>query len=518
MAQRRKGRGVKHNPRKSNVYYYGDYEEKPRTQKHKRKRRGYSFINVLTILLFAVIMIYLAKYAFDFTSGNTSLGIETVDYGTIDIPNAFDGIVVRDEYVVSASKSGEPTFNYGEGDKVKKDAVVCTIREGSSAKEAEDKLQILDESIIETQKNRLDISKYKDDIEHIERNISSSVSSAQMRIAAGNYNEVYALRNSVQTQIDIRNNIWINENSEGSDSLAGQRQTYQTQITKSTENLTAGQGGILVLSCDEAEEKFTPDTIDTITEDDIKASYNIKYLSKTTAVDAQNPVFKIIKSNDWYICAFIDNSIAADWDVDDEKTIKANIDKSEKSVSVKISSMTSGESKTFVVFKSNRGLQDFLSVRTIEFYITDSSYEGLKIPNSAIIEKTFIKVPVGCVVESLDGKCVVKRTNGEDEIVNITIETEDDQFAYIRQDFDLLKIGDTILQGTGETATEYKLSEVSTKVGVLTANGAYAKFATISVMGQNSQYTIADPTKSSLKAYDKIISNASSAQEGDEVY
>ena len=180
--------------------------------------------------------------------------------------------------------------------------------------------------------------------------------------------------------------------------------------------------------------------------------------------------------------------------------------------------MTAGDSKTYVIFKTNKNLQDFMSVRTIEFYITDSTYEGLKIPNTAILEKTFIKMPLGCIVESLSGKSVVKRTNGSDELVKVTVESTDDKFAYIRQDFDALKIGDVVLNGTGESAVEYRLSEVSTKVGVLTANGAYAKFAGISVLGQNSQYTIADAAASSLKAYDKIITNASEVNEGDEIY
>ena len=157
-------------------------------------------------------------------------------------------------------------------------------------------------------------------------------------------------------------------------------------------------------------------------------------------------------------------------------------------------------------------------MRTLEFYITDSTYDGLKIPNSAIIEKTFLKIPIGCVSESLSGTSVVKRTDGKDEIVSVNIETTDDEFAYIRQDFEALKIGDTILNGTGETAVEYKISEVSTKVGVLTANGAYAQFAGIDVLGQNSQYTIADASTSTLKAYDKIIVNASEVAEGDEIY
>lgn len=515
MAQRKKKSGVKRRVSEDSrpAALYDDEPKKP-----KRKRRGRSPINMLTVVLFAIILVYMVKYTIDFAAGNTTIGIETVDYGTIDIPNAFDGLIVRDEYVVTSSKGGEPAFNYGEGDKVKKNASVCVVRESETARKAEDRLQILDESIIETQKNRLDISKYKDDILRTENSIASAVASAQTKIAGGSCNDVYTLRSAVQTQMDIRTDIWINENSESSDSLANQRRTYQTQLTNSTENLTAVDSGILVLACDGEEEKFTPENLETITEKDINSSYSVKYLSKTTAVEAGSEVFKIVRSNIWYICAYIDNSIASEWESGDSKTIRAVIEKSEKSADVTIESMTAGESKTYVVFKSTKNIQEFLSARSIEFYITDSSFEGLRIPNSAIIEKTFIKIPASCVVDSTGGRAVIKRTDGKDDLINIEVESEDEEFAYIRQDFDSLKLGDTILNGTGETAAEYTLSEVSTKVGVLTANGAFAKFAGITVLGQNSQYTIADPAASNLKAYDKIITNAADINEGDEVY
>ena len=129
-----------------------------------------------------------------------------------------------------------------------------------------------------------------------------------------------------------------------------------------------------------------------------------------------------------------------------------------------------------------------------------------------------MKIPIGCVSESLSGTSVVKRVDGKDELVKVEIESSDEEYAYIRQDFETLKIGDTVLNGTGETAVEYKISEVSTQVGVLTANGAYAEFAGIEVLGQNSQYTIADPSSSTLKAYDKIVVNAADINEGDELY
>lgn len=487
-------------------------------QNRKRKRQA-GGINKLMLVLFAIILVYMVKYAADFIKGNNTVEVDTVDYGTIDLPNSFNGMAVRDEYVVSSDITGIPSFNYGEGDKIKKNSVVATIRESESADTVKDKLKSIDESIIETQKNRQDISKYKDDIDRTEDNINESVSSAVSNMASGNLNSVYTMRSAVQTQMDIRTEIWITENSEGSDSsLSTERESYQSQLDSSTHSLKASEGGILVLSCDGLEQTYTPDTLDTITQKSIREGAVIKYLSKTTAVENGAPVFKIVSSNSWYICAYIDPTITTDWEVGDPKVIRASVDKNEKDADVTIKSMTEKDGSMFVVFSCDRNVQDFLSVRTFEFYISDNSYVGLKVPNTAIVEKTFIKIPIGCVVESLNGKSVVKRTGGSDKLITIEVESTDDQYAYVRQDFDALKIGDVVLNGTGESATEYTLSEVSTKTGVLTVNGAFAKFASISVLGKNSEYTIADPEKSGLKAYDKIITNASEVNEGDEVY
>lgn len=486
--------------------------------KHKRKRRG-GGINVLMVVLFAVIFVYMIKYAIDFTTGSTSVGIETVNYGTIDLPNSFNGLAVRDEHVVLSDITGVPTFNYGEGDRVKKDSVIVSVSESETADSAKDKLKSIDESIIETQKNRLDISKYKDEIDHAENSIDEAVSSAARNIAGGNMNSVYTMRSAVQTQLDIRTEIWVKENSEGSDSsLSQERKSYQSKLDSSTHSFKASESGILVLSCDGLEDKFTLDTLDNITQKNIKDGAVVEYLSKTTAIKSGEPVFKIVSSNTWYICAYIDSSISSQWQVGDTKVIRAFVDKSEKNVNVTIKSITEKDGSMFVVFTCNRNVQDFLNVRTFEFYISDSSYVGLKVPNTAIIEKTFIKIPIDCIVESLDGKSVVKRTGGSDKLVTLEVESTDAEFAYVRQDFDSLKIGDVILKGTGESATEYTLSEVSTKTGVLTVNGAFAKFASIAVLGKNSEYTIADSEKSGLKAYDKIIINASDANEGDEIY
>ncbi len=97
------------------------------------------------------------------------------------------------------------------------------------------------------------------------------------------------------------------------------------------------------------------------------------------------------------------------------------------------------------------------------------------------------------------------------------------------QDFSNLKVGDTILQGTqdsdgsyviNENATSYAISEVETMKGVFVGNSSIAKFTTITILGQNEEYTIVSPGSSSyeLRAYDTIVSDAKNIGENQTLY
>ena len=56
-------------------------------------------------------------------------------------------------------------------------------------------------------------------------------------------------------------------------------------------------------------------------------------------------------------------------------------------------------------------------------------------------------LPVDCVTTSLDQRSVIKRVDGNDSVVKLDVESSDENFVYVRQDFDQLKLGDVILKG-----------------------------------------------------------------------
>jgi len=160
---------------------------------------------------------------------------------------------------------------------------------------------------------------------------------------------------------------------------------------------------------------------------------------------------------------------------------------------------------------------DFMNFRTLDFNIRQSAYTGLKIPNTAIIEKTFLKIPLECIFDSLGNRTVIVKGSEEDQAVNIDIFTTDEEYAYVLQDYKTLKLGDRLVRGTGINAGEFTISEVENYKCVYVANSSMAEYAVINIVGQNSEYSIVKPNENNygLKVYDKIVSDAKSIEDDD---
>ena len=106
-----------------------------------------------------------------------------------------------------------------------------------------------------------------------------------------------------------------------------------------------------------------------------------------------------------------------------------------------------------------------------------------------------------------------------DKFVNVGVTSYDEQYAYVLQSVDGLKLGDTVLNGTGMEAETFTISELVVYKGVYVANSSMAQFKIIDVIGQNAEYTIVDNESSyGLRIYDKIVADASTVEEDQTLY
>ena len=254
---------------------------------------------------------------------------------------------------------------------------------------------------------------------------------------------------------------------------------------------------------------------------------DITQISKTQSVKTGSPLFKVVKSNLWYLTAYVPSEAATEWKAGSRKVMITTVGEEEVKINVVIDSVEQLDNKAKVVFKSSESLEKIINVRTLDFKIEDEIYEGLKVPNNAIVEKTLLKIPAECIWESNGEKGVLKVSGEETKFVSLIIakeeeanpETGEGAFAYILQDFQTLKLGDVLIKGTGESSENYTISEVETASGVYVVNSSVADFRVVNIIASNSEYSNVEAgSLYGLKVYDNIVSDAKNIQESDSVY
>ena len=486
-------------------------------KKHKRKRRGSQMM--MPLVVFAIIALYLVGQIGGLVAKRSDIDVETVAYGTIDTPEIYTGLILREEYVVESSRDGQPYYQYSQGDYVPKGAVVCTVKDTDSTDELESKLKQIDKDILKSQKARTDLSAFSEDISRLEDNVSRTVDAYAGRSMRASLSYMYTLKSQVASFMDQRNEIWLTENVDSLSQLTEEKNVYEKQLAQNQSALSAAEAGVLCLSYDGMEKKRTPEQAEKVTKKQIGDS-KTQYISKAKSVAKGDPLFKIITDNKWYVVAYLPNNAVTGWEAGKtSRTLNMLTEEETYQISADVEALTAGEKETKVVFSSYEHMEDFMEGRTVSFSLEGAVKEGLKIPNDAIVEKSLLKIPRDCLTESMGNTGVLLIKGSSTKFTDISVVTGDEEAVYIETGDGSLKTGDVVLQGTGEAATQVTLSELKPHTGVYVANSSVAKFAVVEIIEQNQEYAIVKAgSTTGLQAYDTIVSDAKNIKEGESIF
>lgn len=488
--------------------------EEERRRKRKRRIR---VSRVLPMFVFMIIGLYLFGQIVTMTAKSSDVNVETVGYGGIDTPKRYTGLIVRDEYLVKSNRTGQPFYQYSEGDYVSKDAVVCTVKDTNTTNDIENMLDKLDKDILKSQKNRSDLSAFSEDITRIEENIQRVVDSYGGRNMKSDASFLYDMKEQVQGFMMQRNEIWLTENVDSLSQLTEEKSQYEQKLAQNQSSIRAERSGVLCLSYDGLEETLTPETLGGITKGQIGDS-KVSYISKAKATSEGDPLFKITASNQWYIVAYLPNSATVNWGKGENKMLNLQQEEEVQKINAKVESVEVGEKESKVIFSSYEQMESFINRRILEFYLEETTIEGLKVPNDAIVEKSLISLPKDCMTESLGNNGVLLVNGSNTKFLPVSIVSFDEENVYVDQNGEL-KLGDVILQGAGETAKQYTVASLSPRTGVYVANSSMAKFVPIDILDQNQEYAIIrSGTTYGLQAYDLIVSDAKNIKEGQDLY
>lgn len=430
------------------------------------------------IIIFLFIFIYITAQII-FYLNKKRISIYEVVSASMSDNNTITGLILREEEVFQAEQSGYINFYINDGGRAAAQDVLYTIDETGS---------------ISAQLAEMGTESQSGEAEAAIQNLLVRYRKADSEA----FSDIYSLKDSVLTE---------SLQSSGASMLSSLQAILQTY----------GDGGNFHVN--RAEESgivaFYTDGYETKTRDDISYAdfaadntvYQKKAVGNSSLLEAGSSVCKLVPSEIWSILLPVDQEQYGKLAERDYVDITIRRDGIHATAAVSV--YQRGE-ELFAELTLQRYMVRYVGQRYLDVSISLNSVSGLKIPQSAVVEKAFFKVPLEYFTAGGDSSSdgLVRETyteKGEVEYTYIATDIyyKDETCAYIATDGEL-SAGDRIRKT--DSSDTYILSETATLKGVYNANKGYAVFRRIEPLYENEEYCIvADNTTYGLSEYDHII-------------
>ena len=442
------------------------------------------------VLVFLVIFVYIVIMVVSYFK-QTHITPYEVKLGSLAINNTYDGVILREETVVKSDFSGYINYYTRESEKVNAYSMVYTV----------DSTGKLSEMITDETNEESSIS--NEALEDIKNNISGFA----VDFSPEEFADTYAFKYNIEGTVLKLANTAV---------LANIDKLRAENYSDSIDFGYAPQSGVIEYSTDGYEE-LTPETI--LPEQVEGTGYEKKAFHSNDLISEGDNAYKLITSELWTILVEIDEERAAslaDKDYIEVRFLKNNYT-SWASVSI-----LRQNGRIYARLDLNNSMLTFASDRFVEIELLDNARMGLKIPNSAIVERAFYLIPEEYLTKGGNSQDdgFNRETYLEDgtlstEFVPATIYDNEDGMLYV--DESVFKIGDYVIKP--EDGERYAISKQANLIGVYNINKGYADFKQITVLNQNEEYSIVKSNSEyGLSVYDYIALKGDSVSEDDFIY
>lgn len=301
-----------------------------------------------------------------------------VEKGKIYKEESAIGYVIRNESVIKGQnyKNGIVQIKT-EGEKVSKGDPVFRYYSNNES-DLIKKIEELDNEIQDAMLEQNDI--FSSDIKSLDKQINENLEKLSQ---TNNRNLIEEYKKNISNCITKKAKIAGDLSPAGSyvKKLIEKRSTYESQLNSGAEYINAEKSGVVSYRVDGLEETLTAESFNTLTGDYLeKLNLRIGQIIPTS-----NESGKIVNNFECYIATILNSEKAKEAKVNDEVIIRLSNMLEIKSKIEYIA--TEPDNSVLIVFKIDKGVEELINYRKISFNIIWWSYEGLKIPNNAIINE-----------------------------------------------------------------------------------------------------------------------------------
>ena len=444
------------------------------------------------MIIFATIFIYVVICVITYLRTEHIVGYN-VQEGSLTSNSIYKGIALRAEEIVPCTNAGYVNYFTREGERVGVGNLVYTIDETGR----------LSDFINANESGENSLS--DEDLSELRTEITSFTS----RFDRKQFTDVYNFKYSVEGTVLKLANYNILEN------VSALNDASNTALIN---YCYASKSGIVTYFVDGYENLRLEDMA--VEYFDLK-EYEKNHLVNNELLANGDPVYKLSTDEDWSIIIHVEDETLAEQLVEEEY-VEVKFLKNQYTSWGKTEAFTNEAGDTFVELSFTNSMVTFCTDRFIDIELLLEEEKGLKIPNSAIVEKEFFIVPKeyvtkggnsgnsGVLLETYD-----EEGNASTEFVETTIYEETDTEYYL--DDSVLHAGSYIIKP--ESTQKHAVSKTGSLIGVYNINKGYADFKQVSILYQNEEYSIVKSnTAYGLNVYDHIVLDATMVNDNDFIY
>lgn len=462
-------------------------------KKNKKVVRYKRPLNInVGMIIFAIISLYLVFSVYTYLKREKIQFYEVVDGGIVS-NRMYTGLILREEQVRNADRSGYINYYLREGKRASVGSRIYSLDETGS----------LEELLKDNAEAGNSLS--DDSLSDLKKQLTSFVLSFRDQDFSSIYDARYSLEASVMEYSSFSALDQLDKLAQESGAVFEQVRTDVSGVVS-----------------------YGFDNYETVTTADIEAaSFNrdtyVKTLNKSgKLIDSGSPAYKIITSENWSIVFPLTEEDASLYS--DKTTLRVIFRDYSMSTPASYSTFTGKDGASYGKLDFTKYMEQFISDRFIDFEIKTEQTDGLKIPASAVTEKSFYLIPIDYMTQGGDSsesgfnKEVYTENGSSVVFVPTTIYYSDDEFFYVdMNEEEGFKAGDYVVKPS--SSERYQIGRTASLKGVYNINKGYTIFKQIDILDSNNEfYTIRRNMTYGLSVYDHIVLDASMVEEGQLLY
>lgn len=471
-----------------------EHKKKKSRQNNKNNIRKYRKPLNLNIgmLIFAAIFVYVVVCVILYFQTGHIVRYE-VKKGSLATNNIYRGVVIRDETVVNTTSAGYVNYYANEGERVAAYDLVYIVDETGRLSE-----ELGNANLGENTLSDKELLEFRSELVNFSHGFDGH-----------EFSSVYDFKNSLKGTVQKLANANMLESVDRIGSGSG--------VANIVSRCYAPQTGVVSYWVDGYENLTAVEVTEEVFD---KKAYEErkKQLLGNELLAAGDAAYKLSTSENWSVVIPIEDAERGA-ELEEEGYVKVRFLKNQYESWGATKLLNNGDGKHYLQLSFTNSMITFVNDRFLEIELLLNNDTGLKIPNSAIVDKEFYLIPEDYVFPQGDsGKGQVLRQyvmeNGEvsSQLYDISLYSYDKNTREYYVDAAILNAGDTLFKENGQDT--FVVSRRATLKGVYNVNNGYADFRQINILYQNDEYAIVKAnTQYGLNVYDYIALNADSVHD-----